>query len=169
MLYDPKWETTTASTISPFRTAAQLRISPERHAALLKTLDFLENQLPHGHVFNMNTWKTDFDDNGSTSRLRRLGYMPEHACNTAACIGGTAEMIGKIDFKENRTAEIYELFFPHILSPWHEITQQHGAQALRNYLTTGRAHWAEVCPHIINKDVLDRYGIDGFISPKRQR
>jgi hypothetical protein len=80
-----------------------------------------------GH-FNMDTWTSTYH------------------CGTVACIGGTAELIGKVEFMKSSTYndQLYTLFYPPSDLDYSEITVSQAANALRNYLSTGNAKWDEV-------------------------
>lgn len=126
-----------------FKSAADLGITEPQRDALRKTLVLLETgKLRHvplkywddlepmartftGH-FNMNYWGN------------------HHACGTVACIGGTASIVGNVEFADMPRA-LDDLFYPNALNStaWADITTAQAATALRSYLTTGNANWAE--------------------------
>lgn len=64
-------------------------------------------------------------------------------CGTISCIGGTAELIGNVNFGVRTMPEkLWALFYPRAAGPdWDRITPAQAATALRSYLTTGSAHW----------------------------
>lgn len=123
-----------------FKTADELGLHPKEHQALIKVLGMLERGdlryvPPHEECddgFNM----------GTSGR----------GCGTPACIGGWAASLMGIDQimymdrydYQHRFAnpQLHELF-------WNEeavegsTTVEQAATALRSYLTTGHAHWAE--------------------------
>lgn len=124
-----------------FKTAAELGIPQDQHAALIKTLELMEaGKIIHvdsddvegtwgyrgeftGH-FNMDTWVGKAD------------------CGTVACIGGTAELVGKFRFSDpDMPSDLYTLFYEY---GGGNPTVTDGAKALRNYLTDGAARWDEV-------------------------
>lgn len=128
-----------------FKTAADLGITEPQLSALQKTLVLLETgKLVHtsrpkdklnwdadpvfAGRFNMDAWDATFE-----------------SCGTIACIGGTAEMIGGVDFgvdHEDLPNNLYHLFYPFKLSvSFASITATQAATALRSYLTTGDARW----------------------------
>ena len=115
-----------------FKTAAELGISERLRRALATELGMLER--------------------GEISRLEF--DMREWNCGTACCFGGWAEKIAGVPigtFKlctpdtltGNRLMGIESLFAPH---QWTRMTvsTSEATTALRNYLTTGDARWAEV-------------------------
>lgn len=133
-----------------FKTADELRITEPQHNALRLTLNALErDELKHvrpsirgddgtpftGH-FNMDCWHAATE------------------CGTVACIGGTAEMLGRLPANSLRTAmsinrRLRDLFYPQGLCGWAEITSDQAAMALRSFLTTGNANWREACPMLL--------------------
>lgn len=129
-----------------FKTADELEISEEQHDALRKVLVLLETgklryvpyeQLdfsPGEHVFSGHFNMTTFGDN--------------HACGTAACIAGTAQLISGVKFVGmDRPEGLSDLFYAESLDhsgpddPLDKITVDQAARALRSYLTTGDARW----------------------------
>lgn len=129
-----------------FKSATDLRISEEQRRALELTLSALErgelrhvtydplqaavaDDVPFTAHFNMNAWRCVAD------------------CGTVCCIGGTAEFLGNLplhsfDRATEKNRALSNLFFPPIHG-WDEITADQAATALRSYLTTGDAKWAE--------------------------
>jgi hypothetical protein len=129
-----------------FKTAADLGISEPQKEALIKTLVLLETEkLVHIPVrddleidfsaaesfsgkFNMNSWSHTYE-----------------RCGTICCIGGTAELIGAVEFEDTTKygTKLYNLFYPDAGDElnWDSITTAQAATALRSYLTTGDARW----------------------------
>lgn len=123
-----------------FKTATDLEITEDEHAALIAVLGMLERgelahdrsktgMLPNG--FNMDCW----------------GSQTE--CGTVGCIYGWCRFVSKnTNLFDNEPPAIDCLFrVDHIhneLRRWEEITPDHAAAALRNYLTLGEARWNEV-------------------------
>lgn len=132
-----------------FKTAEELGITEKQKEALMKTLVLLETgklvhtSLPRlkdryvgeqkfsGH-FNMEEWSVS------------------HFCGTIACIGGTAELIGGLLgderfiklYRSIGHSDLHHLFYPNLgRYPYSEITVEQAAQALRNYLTSGKPQW----------------------------
>lgn len=141
-----------------FLNAEDLGIKEEDRCALIKTLAYIEagkiKHLPRNnwgkrfgkdilqqlrspsadeplqgeHIFNMMSWRNRYD------------------CGTVCCLGGTAEMLKgcSVDkFQSPEMADLFGLVGNSYLSMDH-MTEKHGAAALRNYLTTGKAKWDEV-------------------------
>lgn len=134
-----------------FMSAADLGLTEPHRLALQKVLVLLETgemkfeKVPpgaqteyepenrkYGGFFNMASWAMT------------------HGCGTVACIGGTAELIGNVTFTSDFGNDIddpslRELFMPSCipLYEWRDITVSQAARALRSYLTTGDAKWAE--------------------------
>lgn len=132
-----------------FKTALELGISDAQFQALIDTMNLLETT-GSPFKFDMNNWFSIPDDDmerygGLVSRHARY-QTGEHPCGTAACIGGTAEAISGVSFKGKRTPRLYNLFFPYSVMVWRLITEEMGAKALRNYLTTGYANWPSIVP-----------------------
>ena len=128
---------------TPFMIAEQLDLTEAKHHALVLTLTALERgeithwngnecYLEQGYVFT-----------GSFNMAWWCNSLP-NKCGTVACIGGTAEMLGKVDFGGNRTDELDDLFYPPTNYDYNNITTNQAADVLRNYLTTGHANWDEV-------------------------
>ena len=134
-----------------FMTADDLEISERQKDALIKTLVLLETgKLKHTQrpvdgtylgengkftgQFNMNQWRHTYRE-----------------CGSICCIGGTAELIGRVSFAE-ASGNLHRLFYPSILvasNDWNHITPAQAARALRSYLTTGDARWDLVlCPQV---------------------
>ncbi|HDA7126280.1 TPA: hypothetical protein O5T86_001284 [Staphylococcus aureus] len=126
-----------------FQSAADLGISEAQKEALMKTLVLLETgKLKHVPI------------PGETDGLRTFGFSHQFnmsdwgapsPCGSICCIGGTAELIGGLEEYElfkasenNRGLDV--LFFS--ASGMSANTSQ-TARALRSYLTTGDAKWAE--------------------------
>jgi hypothetical protein len=129
------------------KTALALKITEKQKAALVRTLRLLEaGKLKHvdpqdiadgptpkrkvfSGLFNMRTWQHPTP------------------CGTVACIGGTAEMIGKVRFGDSyeKNPDLHDLLYPaQTTMPDRFITTKHAAKALRNYLTTGKPAWSKV-------------------------
>lgn len=148
-----------------YLTAEELGLTEQHKDALHKVLDlFDEGLIKHVHschnmntpegerkdkyyVFNMNTWNEE--------------YLP---CGTVACIGGTAEIVGKCSFDEDFLIDrvesqlmseenydnIHSLFYPSVTQCakvnkcYADITVEEAREALFNYLTTGKPNWEKV-------------------------
>ena len=128
------------------KTPKELGITEPQRAALVNTLELMETgKLRHisaknvivapgyiafGGLFNMTYW---------------IGY-DNYNCGTVACIGGTAELVGGVEFFDSATDNLNLLFYPSLrvgsVHP-NEITVEQAARALRSYLETGRAEWAK--------------------------
>lgn len=123
------------------KSAIELGISENQMTALVTVLGMLERgELKHAKIdkskpnhmwplkfsglFNMGEWQQSFD------------------CGTVCCIGGTAELLSGEEF-ENMTEEVEGLFYPNGISDWGSITPEQAACALRSFLTTGNANWAD--------------------------
>ncbi len=131
-----------------FKTAADLRISDGDLAGLIKTLGMLERDEVR-HVAVPNTWK--IQHNPTPDMLFNMGniYLVV-GCKTAACIAGTADLFCGTEFvvdeklRSGLPEELHKLFCPPISEDdWGTITVEEAARAIRSYLTTGEANWAE--------------------------
>lgn len=124
-----------------FMAAVDLKITEAQRDALIKTLVLMETgKLQYVEVtgkigsfrktrkftghFNMRSWRDEIK-----------------GCGTVACIGGTAEMIGNVDF-DHIPDGLYQLFFTMYRRNGdgviQDITVEQASRALRNYLTTGK-------------------------------
>jgi hypothetical protein len=131
VLYDPKWQT------KEFLSATSLRISDDWLQALIKTLALMESgELMHIPLKEITPEVFE--------RGPRLFNMGQWECGTVGCIGGTAEIVGHVNFwGYGSHAALYNLFFPRH-PEYDEITLEQATQALRNYLTTGSAQWESI-------------------------
>jgi hypothetical protein len=124
-----------------FKSAADLGITEPQFDALRKTLVLLETgKLRHVPAPDNYQWSgTDFSFKFNMGSWRRDAAGGE--CGTVCCIGGTAELVGNVDFSD-RAGALDDLFYakdcPINLTA---ITPAQAATALRSYLTTGDARW----------------------------
>lgn len=134
-----------------FKTVADLGIKDTELDALVKVLRMLErDELRHVEVKK--------SEHG-TSRPVRLDflfnmdnlYTSARSCGTAACIAGTADLFFGSAFidgsalRRHLPEAVIDLFCPNACGAdeWQKITTEQAAIALRSYLTTGDANWAE--------------------------
>lgn len=126
MLYNRNWG---------FKAAQELHLTKRQYQALTNTIAYLEGdttKISKPFKFDMNIWR--FDD-------------PQ--CGTACCIGGTAEFLAGWRTQHSKSLfdlsddGLRELFFPSV-SKALSATSMQAAQALRNYLTTGKPSWATI-------------------------
>lgn len=128
-----------------FKSAVDLRISEAQKDSLIKTLVLLETG---GMRHSPCDFGYDFDATPTFTghfNMARWGNISS-SCGTVACIGGTAELISGVSFDQIKleNENLRGLFYPISLEPiWHSITPAQAARALRSYLTTGDAKWAE--------------------------
>lgn len=136
-----------------FMAAEQLGLRPEHREALVKTLGYLER----GEVEQL-----DFSDyrtfrvrvQGIKDRFNMAYWSTELSCGTVRCLGGTAEMLGKLRYcvlaeVAGDNPELSNLLYVSGVAQsvdLRTITITEAAQALRNYLTTGKARWYEILP-----------------------
>jgi hypothetical protein len=124
-----------------FKSAADLGISEPQLKALMKTLVLLEtDRMIHVEARDYVMDGTKFSGHFNMGNWRRAAE-----CGTVACIGGTAELIGRVRFAHYGAANprLKELFHPSRWpqDDWSKITPAQAATALRSYLTTGDARW----------------------------
>ncbi len=109
-----------------FKTARQLRITPEEHGALVDVLDKLEHQKIPAKLFTMTT----------------VGYY--HDCKSPACLKGWGQKLLHGDaFDYGVRHPTQELFYPgetEDCDPY-AANRKQGAKALRNFLRTGKPNW----------------------------
>lgn len=147
--------------MSSYKSSADLGITEPQRQALIKTLALMETgKIRHYEVddyaeytptikrkfrglFNMDGWQANYEE-----------------CGTVACIGGTAEMIGKVSFNLspprvalgglNTSLPLFQLFYPSCLPvSYYEITVAQAATALRSYLTIGDPRWDLAIPGVV--------------------
>jgi hypothetical protein len=130
-----------------FKSAADLGLTDQEHSALITTLGMMER----GEIKFFDVRMDDaLDRRGKEfSGLFNLSmWADEFSCETVACIGGTAELVGKlprdsINDKCDILSDLYELCYPKGNIEYEKVTVEQAAKALRSYLTTGKANWAE--------------------------
>jgi hypothetical protein len=133
-----------------FMSAADLGISDQQRDALQKTLVLLETgkleHIPTALSLPDEEQEVVPPEFGGTFNMRWWSFA--HNCGTAGCIGGTAEMISGVGFGMwGAHPGLSKLFWPVSIFEKEEdldsITTSQAAHALRSYLTTGDAKWAE--------------------------
>jgi hypothetical protein len=125
-----------------FKPAAELGITEPQRDALMKTLVLLETgKLVHTTRYASARGPRPFTGHFN---MKRWGLEPTD-CGTVACIGGTAEIISGINFFDCLyDPGLHELFYAQgSRKEMRDITPAQAATALRSYLTTGNANWAE--------------------------
>ena len=121
-----------------FKSAADLEITERQLSALQKTLVLLETgKLIETSLSEANNYKAGTLFSG---HFNMETWNSEHPCGTVACIGGTAELIGGVEFTE-WPDNLDILSWPNIPGSYSKITAAQAATALRSYLTTGDARW----------------------------
>lgn len=130
-----------------FKTAKELKLSDAEFNALVTVLGMLERgELKHipSHVWE-NEEKVEGD---SPIYFNMDQWHSTYECGTVCCIGGSAEFFGEVSFFEGGDRDnddLDELFYPDIDGSYESISAEHAAQALRSYLTTGKANWSVIC------------------------
>lgn len=130
-----------------FMTAKSLKLTQKRYHALVLTLNLMETR----NLIHTPLLSEDDDRHGPkswifTGHFNMSFWNMKHECGTICCIGGTAEIVGRIpgSFLHTQDEDLEDLFFPAVDTDFDDITVEHGARALRNYLTFGKAKWKEV-------------------------
>lgn len=137
-----------------FKTAADLSLTEREHSALIGVLGMLERDEVR-HVPVKRTFKSRLAPREKTYLFNMEHFYTKSDCGTAACIAGAADLFfgsafivhagfgAGLRFALSRQAR--ELFAPRAISEddWSQITTAQAAAALRSYLTTGEANWAE--------------------------
>lgn len=118
-----------------FKSATDLRIEDRELDALIKVLGMLER----GEL------KDAKSPNEQGENLFHMGEWG-NGCGTAACIGGYVAMLLRQDQAEyvahRHSASLHDLFWGK--GSFRDGAKTHqAAAALRSYLTTGEANWAE--------------------------
>lgn len=137
-----------------FMSADELHITEPQRDALQKVLVLLETgKMTHykptsGYLRPNNSWY----ETGLVARFdghfNLATWGDERDCGSVCCIGGTAEAISGVSFDgwmDRPNSSLHDLFAPHDVCPleYIAITPSQAARALRSYLTTGNANWAE--------------------------
>lgn len=126
-----------------FKSAHELGISEPQFDALRKTLVLMET----GKLFHVPAPHVPLSDMNPhfTGRFNMAAWCRDSDCGTVCCIGGTAEIIGHVNFSD-RDGPLDDLFYGKGLPPeihLSQVTPDQAARALRSYLTTGDAKWSE--------------------------
>lgn len=131
-----------------FQPATDLGISEAQKEALMKTLVLLETgKLAHAKITRPSA--AAYREGGEFTGHFNMGrWQSQEDCGTVCCIAGTAELVGGVEFPTEEYGDNFALknlfwvggFFGGDIS---HITPGQAARALRSYLTTGDANWAE--------------------------
>jgi len=127
-----------------FLTPTDLGISQPHIDALVLTLGVLER----GEIVHL--YDPDAVHQSSPLCFNMATWADKEGCSTVACIGGTAELLGGVNFSSYHIAKskdcaLDDLFYPSLeCVNFQTITVPQAATALRNYLTTGKARWEEI-------------------------
>ena len=137
-----------------FLSADDLGITEPQRQALMKTLVLLETG-KLVHVRHRDDLSIDFEAARSFSGQFNMNSWSHtyFECGTICCIGGTAELIGDVDFEYSAPpgSALYNLFYPQTDDDldddddvdWEDITPAQAARALRSYLNCGNPNWAD--------------------------
>lgn len=130
-----------------FKTAADLRISEAGHGALIKVLGMLERgEIKHQPILDFYEPLTRIT---RAVGFNMFDFYSRGDCGTVCCLCGWAEVVGELEpfslaAERLKNHALDVLFEPdRSLSPREDITATEAAAALRSYLSTGEANWAE--------------------------
>lgn len=125
-----------------FKSAADLGITEPQKEALMKTLVLLETG-KLVHVEPEDRFTNDFRETEKfTGHFNMARWRAADSCGTVACIAGTAEIIGGVQFPVyGGPSNLNRLFAPASDPVMAKITTEQAATALRSYLTTGDPRW----------------------------
>jgi hypothetical protein len=127
-----------------FKTPADLGLSDIEFESLIAVLGMLERgELKHVPVMNRGQ---PSHSKGLTGHFNMDVVVQDEDCGTVACILGTCRLLNGQDLFPMvgpREGKIGRLFYPEETFDWTVITPEQAALALRNYLSTGDARWAE--------------------------
>lgn len=123
--------------VQSFMSAVDLNIKEHEKAALELTLGMLETGKLKHLQYNEYAERTSIEFSGL---FNMHDWTAPVECGTVACIGGTAELLGKFTFQKY-TEGLENLFYPDVNLPLQNITIEQAAKALRNYLTLGKPYW----------------------------
>lgn len=135
-----------------FMTAAELGLDKRERAALVQVLGMLERgELRHVPVKHDRFLSVRATQDAALGLFNMNDWASESECGTALCIRGTAEAIMRTSFSypvwgTRQYEKIEDLFMYSMYRGYarEDVAVPQAAQALRNYLTTGEARWAEV-------------------------
>jgi hypothetical protein len=132
-----------------FKTAAELGLNDVQLDALQKTLVLFETgKVVFATEIFVGLCAVE-QSSEFTGHFNMANWSARGKCGTVGCIGGTAEMIGGLPINSLNDASNYNyalenLFYANDAKVRLEkITVEQAARALRNYLTTGHANWAQ--------------------------
>ena len=132
-----------------FLTAEQLDIPQDWHDALVMVLRAMERgeivHLPKVNVILPRSYDDDLDPRLFLGRFNMNHWQENADCGTVCCIGGAAEILGKVQFTlDERLPELNNLFYPNINYDHNAITVEQAQRALQNYLTIGESSWQDI-------------------------
>lgn len=130
-----------------FKPAADLGISERNKEGLMKVLVLLETKKLH-HIDKRTANWSERGKRKFTGHFNMAVVVAEYDCGTAACICGTAQLLGYTSMAAaaNDSPALMGLFCGHgrpLGMRLNDLTPAQAARALRSYLTTGDAKWAE--------------------------
>lgn len=126
-----------------YKTAHDLGLNDDQYEGLCQTLDLLRHVgYKRRHIDNIDT-KYVYELKGQSFDFSMICWdvTPYGRCNTAHCLGGTAEHLMKKslwpELGENSSQALYQLFYPHNVEGAFDATPKQAADALEIYLMTG--------------------------------
>jgi hypothetical protein len=127
-----------------FKTAEDLQVTEQAHAALIKVLHLLDcGDLKHCKLEK----GPESDSFFQPKHVENAFNMSSFECGTVRCIGGWVLhfLVGKhqVNAAKAGNNELHYLFYPPNHVGYNDITTTQAACALRSYLTTGKAEWEE--------------------------
>jgi hypothetical protein len=132
-----------------FKSATDLKLTKQEYNALVTTLGMMERGEIKHVITNEDEEKGDYGTEFS-ALFNLASWASRFECGTVACIGGTAELIGKLKPYAISDkcgwydmSDLDELCYPKGDIEYEKVTVEQAAKALRSYLTTGKANWAE--------------------------
>lgn len=131
-----------------FKTAADLQITTVMHSALMKVLGMLERE---ELVFCPQPKRTNIDPTVPNGFNMGITWAKED-CGTVGCLAGWAANVMGVPWESLlHIPSLEPVFYPHFCElaggtdAADKITPAEAAMALRNFLSTGKPEWNEVC------------------------
>jgi hypothetical protein len=142
---------------SAFKTAAELGITERVYTGALKVLGMLERgEVEHADHSSLRCLTHAGSSPQRPFRFNMGEWIADTDCGTVCCIGGAIDMVtGGIMRGTDEEAMWDLLYVTDNCGVWGEmkagghinqITVPQAAQALRNFLTTGKPSWRDILP-----------------------
>jgi hypothetical protein len=127
-----------------FLDASTLKVSENELQALIKVLGMLERDEFEHHTERKDIRNKYGFNMGCYHSLR----SNEHSCGTQGCIMGWANYFDNTTFSDisesSSDIEVLNLFYADFASRLTSVRPEQAAQALRNFLTTGKSDWRSI-------------------------